>query len=118
MEVYFNQGHSIVAVQSAFRLHYRVLPRGDVPGRKLVLPQDATVFFSDEAHFHLSGYVNRQNMRYWSDTNLRELNQTPLQAERIAVLCALSKVGTIGPYCFVLRDINEPVSKNTSSINY
>ena len=30
------------------------------------LPDDAVVFFSDEAHFHISGCVNKQNMRYWS----------------------------------------------------
>jgi len=29
------------------------------------LPDDAIVFFSDEAHFHISGCVNKQNMRYW-----------------------------------------------------
>ena len=23
-------------------------------------------FFSDEAHFHISGCLNKQNMRYWS----------------------------------------------------
>ncbi|GFT37526.1 DUF4817 domain-containing protein [Nephila pilipes] len=28
------------------------------------LPNDAVVFFSDEAHFHLLGCVNKQNMRY------------------------------------------------------
>lgn len=28
------------------------------------LPHDALVFFSDEAHFHISGCVNKQNMRY------------------------------------------------------
>ena len=30
------------------------------------LPDDAVVFFSDEAHFHISGCVNKQNMRYRS----------------------------------------------------
>jgi len=29
------------------------------------------VFFSDEAHFHLSGTVNKQNFRYWSESNPR-----------------------------------------------
>jgi len=28
------------------------------------LPQDALIFFSDEAHFHISGCMNKENMRY------------------------------------------------------
>ena len=27
------------------------------------------IIFSDEAHFWLNGFVNNQNMRYWSATN-------------------------------------------------
>ena len=30
----------------------------------LGLPDGTFVFFSDEAHFHLSGSVNKQSMRY------------------------------------------------------
>jgi hypothetical protein len=26
---------------------------------------------TDEAHFHLSGYVNKQNYRYWAAENRR-----------------------------------------------
>ena len=33
---------------------------------------------SDEAHFHLDGYVNKQNCRFWAAENLRELHQRPL----------------------------------------
>ena len=28
-----------------------------------------TVLMTDEAHFHLSGYVNKQNYRYWAPEN-------------------------------------------------
>ena len=38
------------------------------------LPEDAVVFFSDEAHFHISGCVIKQNMRYWSGANPREIH--------------------------------------------
>lgn len=61
------------------------------------LPHDANVFFSDEAHFHLSGCVNKQNMRYWSNTNPRELHQRPLHSDCVTTWCAISR---IGPYFF------------------
>ena len=31
------------------------------------VPEDAIIYFSDEAH--LTGCVSKQNMRYWADTN-------------------------------------------------
>jgi hypothetical protein len=64
------------------------------------LPHDAVVFFSDEAHLHISGSVNMQNMRYLSDNNPRELHQRPLHCERVTVWCAVSKVGIIRPNFF------------------
>lgn len=64
------------------------------------LPSDALVFFSDEAHFHLSGCVNKQNMRYWNNKNPRELHEKPLHSERVSVWCALSRERIIGPYFF------------------
>jgi hypothetical protein len=68
------------------------------------LPNNALVFFSDEAHFHLSGCVNKQNMRYWSGVNPRELHEKPLHAERVTVWCALSRTGIIGPWFFEEND--------------
>lgn len=58
------------------------------------------LWMSDEAHFHLSGYVNKQNFRYWSDTNPRQLHQRPLHSSKVTVWCALSSSGIIGPYFF------------------
>lgn len=64
------------------------------------LPPNAVVFFSDEAHFHISGCVNKQNMRYWSETNPREIHQKPLHSDRVTVWTAISREGIIGPYFF------------------
>jgi hypothetical protein len=36
------------------------------------------LLMTDEAHFHLSGVVNKQNMRYWSSVNRKELHEMPL----------------------------------------
>ena len=52
---------------------------------------------SDEAHFHLSGFVNKQNFRYCSTTNLHE---RPLHTSKVTVWCAISSFGIIGPYFF------------------
>ena len=30
------------------------------------------IIFSDEAHFWLNGFVNKHNMRYWSDSSTLE----------------------------------------------
>jgi hypothetical protein len=64
------------------------------------VPCDAVVLTSDEAHFHLSGYVNKQNFRYWARQNPRELHQRPLHSERVTVWCAVAQFGLIGPYFF------------------
>lgn len=63
------------------------------------LPQEA-VFFSDEAHFYLSGCVNKQNFRYWSADNPRVIHEKPLHCEKVTVWCAVSEMGIIGPYFF------------------
>ena len=40
----------------------------DVYKRQLQnIPRTAIVIFSDEAHFHLAGTVNKQNYRYWAE---------------------------------------------------
>ncbi|GFT26045.1 hypothetical protein TNCV_2332351 [Trichonephila clavipes] len=36
------------------------------------------VLFSDEAHFWLNGYVNKQNCRIWSEANPQVYVETPL----------------------------------------
>ncbi|GFV24649.1 uncharacterized protein TNCV_3339651 [Trichonephila clavipes] len=55
---------------------------------------------SDEAHFWLNGYVNKQNCRIWSEANPQVYVETPLHPETLAVWCALWAGGIIGPYFF------------------
>jgi len=55
---------------------------------------------SDEAHFHLSGFVNKQNFRYWSATNPIELHERPLYSSKVTVCCVISSFGIISPYFF------------------
>ncbi|GFS83346.1 transposase [Trichonephila clavipes] len=58
------------------------------------------IVFSDEAHFWLNGYVNKQNCRIWSEANPQVYVETPLHPEKLTVWCALWAGGIIGPYFF------------------
>ncbi|GFX47309.1 hypothetical protein TNCV_1914091 [Trichonephila clavipes] len=47
------------------------------------------ILFSDEAHFCVKGYVNKQNCRIWSEANPQVYVETPLHPEKLTVWCAL-----------------------------
>ncbi|GFW79254.1 uncharacterized protein TNCV_2476611 [Trichonephila clavipes] len=47
------------------------------------------ILFSDEAHFWLNGYVNKQNCRLWSEDNPQVYVETPLHPKKLTVWCAL-----------------------------
>ncbi|GFV56205.1 putative DD41D transposase [Trichonephila clavipes] len=58
------------------------------------------ILFSDEAHFSLNVYVNKQNCRIWSEANPQVCVETPLHPEKLTVWCALWAGGIIGQYFF------------------
>lgn len=77
--------------------------RQELAFRMQVLLEDnenAVILMSDEAHFHLNGDVNRQNLRYWSSENPHIIDEKPLHSERVTVWCATTPFGIIGPYFF------------------
>ncbi|GFT25124.1 hypothetical protein TNCV_180221 [Trichonephila clavipes] len=53
------------------------------------------ILFSDEAHFWLNGYVNKQNCCIWSEANPQVYVETPLHPEKLTVWCALWAGGII-----------------------
>jgi len=55
---------------------------------------------SYESHFQVSGFVNKQNFHYWSQTNPRALHEKPPHSQKVTVRCAMSASGIIGPYFF------------------
>ncbi|GFW36585.1 hypothetical protein TNCV_1955851 [Trichonephila clavipes] len=66
--------------------------------RKKLIDHDSALFAaqretveerSDEAHFWLNGYVNKQNCRIWSEANPQVYVETPLHPEKLTVSCAL-----------------------------
>jgi len=74
-----------------------------------------TFLMTDEAHFHLSGYVNEQNYRYWVLENPQELHQRPLYNERLTVWCGIASFGVLGPYFF---EDNEGAAVTVASEHY
>lgn len=58
------------------------------------------ILFSDEAHFWLNGYVNKQNCRIWGDEQPEAVQELPLHPEKCTVWCGLWAGGVIGPYFF------------------
>lgn len=58
------------------------------------------IIMSDEAHFHLSGYVNKQNSRIWGSENPKATISVPIHSERVTVWCGFWGKGVIGSYFF------------------
>ena len=58
------------------------------------------IFFSDEAHCHLSGHINKQSMRCWSQAHPHEHTYQPLSQEKVTARCAIGRSRIIGPYFF------------------
>lgn len=56
------------------------------------------IIFSDEAHFWLDGYVNRQNYRIWGTEKPEVLVTKPLHPQKVTVWCGLCSQFIIGPF--------------------
>jgi hypothetical protein len=62
---------------------------------------DPNLFFmSDEAWFHVSGYVNAQNSSIWDTENPHVLHQRPLHDIKVGVWRAVTARRVIGPIFF------------------
>ena len=56
--------------------------------------------FSDEAHFHIDGSVNRHNHRYWAPENPHWFVQQSLHPKKTTVWAAICADHLIGPFFF------------------
>ena len=56
------------------------------------------LWFSDEAHFLLSGHVHSKNNIIWGTTSAEDCLQRPLHSIKYTARVAISKHGIIGPY--------------------
>ncbi|GFX03090.1 uncharacterized protein TNCV_4288731 [Trichonephila clavipes] len=83
----------------------------------VVLDFPKRILFSDEAHFWLNGYVNKQNGRIWSEANPQVCVETPLHPEKLTVWCALWAGGIIVLTASVRResDFRKPFCDSASA---
>ena len=58
------------------------------------------IIFSDEAHFDLGGYVNKQNYRIWETENPHSYIAKAMHIKQVTVWCGFSSRGIIGPFFF------------------
>ena len=69
-----------------------------------LLENDASVLnrllFTDEAHFHVSGDVNRHNLRYYAKENPNFIVTQPLHSPRVTVWAGVWAGGFLGPFFF------------------
>ena len=66
-----------------------------------------TLIMSDETHFHLNGFVNKQNCRIWGTENPQVIQQHQLHPVKCTVWCGVTANEIIGPYFFEDEEGNQ-----------
>ncbi|GBM00766.1 hypothetical protein AVEN_150927-1 [Araneus ventricosus] len=56
------------------------------------------IWFTDEAHFHLNEFVNKQNWRFWGSENPHLYEEKPLHSPKVTAWVALCRRGIISPF--------------------
>ena len=95
--------YKIQAVQSLLPTDYQ--SRLNYAMRFEQLARDNAYFLShlimsDETHFYLNGFVNKQNARFWGSDNPRNTIQHRLHSPKCTVWCGIMTERIIGPYFF------------------
>ena len=63
-----------------------------------ILPKK--IIFSNQSHFDLDEYVNKQNCRIWGTENPHAFIEKPTHQRRVTVWCGFWSRGIIGPFFF------------------
>ncbi|KFM65038.1 hypothetical protein X975_25046, partial [Stegodyphus mimosarum] len=64
---------------------------------------------SDEASFHLSGIVNRHNVRIWGSENHHECRKAQRDSPKVNVWCGLMHYRAIGLFFFTEKTVSSVV---------
>ena len=73
------------------------------------------LIMSDEANFHFSGHVNKQNCRIWGTQNPRIIVEQQIHPLRCTVWCGITSEKIIGQYFF---ENDEKVAVNVNGIQF
>jgi hypothetical protein len=57
------------------------------------------ILLGDEAHFHVRGFVNTQNMHYCAPVNLEKCKKNHC-IQKVAICCIVRTFGIVGPFFF------------------
>ena len=68
--------------------------------QKMPILAKKKIIISDEAHFDLGEYVNKQNCRIWGIENPHDYIEKPANPKRVTVWCGFWSSGIIGPFFF------------------
>ena len=58
------------------------------------------IILSDEAHFDIGGYINKQNCRIWGTENPQAYIEKPAHPKCVTVRCGFCFRGIIEPFFF------------------
>ncbi|GBM72345.1 hypothetical protein AVEN_210311-1 [Araneus ventricosus] len=56
------------------------------------------IWFTEEAHFHLNGFVNKENLRFLGSENPHLCEEKPLHSPKVTAWVAVYSRGIIGPF--------------------
>ena len=79
-----------------YTLVYASLTAPAIDLQKKPIKKTKKVISSDEAHFDLGGYVNKQNCRIWGTENPHVYIEKSMHPKRVTVCCGLWSRGIIG----------------------
>lgn len=58
------------------------------------------IWYTDEAHCHINGYINSQNAIHWGSEKPDEVAEKQSHPQKVTIWCAVSSAGVLGPYFY------------------